>query len=274
MSSKQKTSMHFQLKLLDIPDTELEIVMKMALVQNCISGIRGKAIFGLIPKPLIEPDDEKTALPANALTMDVYTSFENMNESAQQAHLQELKQHIQYQWSRLYNNRHQSGLLKMTAPPRRVCTPPKVGFDSYRWKQLLRDSALLCQAEDVDNCVKTGLMHVKGMNLQLFYEDAVPDVFEIRVDLGPIPEKLEPIHIHKTMLTHNHVEGDESGIRWGLHPRGDRVVMAIEHQLSTSTKYFSPPTAHDLAELIKHSANESGKLWASISQGMKQICPA
>lgn len=270
MLNKKESNIHFQLKILDIPDVELETVMKMALVQNCISGIRGKAIFGLIPKPLLAPGDAETETPANVLTMDVYTSFDKLNEAAQQAHVHELKLHIQYQWGQLYANRHQSRLLKMTPPARRLCTPSTMAFDSYRWKQLLRDTARLCKVEAVEECVQTGFMRHESLDLQLFYQDQVPDMFEIRVDLGPIPEKLNALHVYTSMLTHNHFEGDESGIRWGLHPTGDRVVMVIEHHLSTSTQRFDPPTARDMAELIKHTAREAGKLWSAISQGIKQ----
>lgn len=269
MANDAGETVRFQLKIAEIPDNQLDTVIKMVLIQNCIAGIQGKTIFGLIPKPLVV--DTPGIDAPNILTMDVYTSFAGLNEAAQNAHIQELKQHIQYQWSQLYENLNQKRRLKMSSPKRKLSKTIKVAFDNYRWKQLLRDIAALGQPGNIEELAETGFMRANGLGIQLTYLDTSPTVFELRVDLGPIPRQLDTGNVLKSLLIHNHFAGDESGIWWGLHPTGDRIIMAVEHPLSTSTQHFMAPSGHDMIALIQDTAKQSGKLWETILLGTQHV---
>lgn len=272
MTHKSDQAVRLQFKLAEITDLELEEVLTLALVQNCIAGIRGKAIFGLAPEMLAVASTENEAtIPVNALSMNVYTAFDGLNDAEKAHHVQVLKSQIQFQWMKLHENIKLKHLLQMTPPERRLCRSNKIPFDSYRWKQLLRNVAKLCKPCNLEAFVNTGFLQQEALPLQLIYTDTTPSVFELRVSLGPVPAELNKVNVYKSLLMHNHCCGDESGIWWGVHPTGDHVVMVIEHQLSTSANFFSPPSEHDMFDLMKNTTAQSGKLWETMLKGIKHI---
>lgn len=271
--TKRESGVKVQFKLAEIADNQMQAMVRMALVQNCLAGIRGQSIFGLMP-PDDLPVDSAPPHPAApgclTLFLNVFTTFEGLDPDAQKAYRADLKSHIQTQWNRLLQSLHENQRLKMTPQKSRISHCGQVVFDTYRWQQLLRGVSPLLQVSSVDALVQSGCFRENGMNMQLTYIESRGPMFEIRVDLGRVPAELNEHSVWKGLLIHNQLLGEESGIWWGLHPDGDRVVMVVEHDLSTSAKHFSPPDPQELAHLIKDTARQAGKLWDQLLFGVSQ----
>ena len=266
MSTDLSGAVQFKLKIADIPTPELESVMRLALVQNCIVGIRGRVIFGLLPKPPHTTGQSEPEAPElDALTLSVYTCFSGLDETAQQQHIHHLTQHIEQQWSHLYAHRNTPTLLRMTPPP--VRNMPRLQglvFDRYGWEQLLRELAQRLAHPNPERFVQNGFFQQDTLAMQLFYVDARPTHFELRVDLGPIPPQANASAVLKAMLSHNHFQGEESGIWWALHPEENHVVMVLDHALSTEDAWFEAPRAHDFHGLLQETASQCQVFWKTI----------
>jgi len=271
LAQEPDKNIRLQLKIADISDNKLEAVVQMALIQNCLSGIRGNSIFGLAIGSL-DAEAGETNHTAHTLTMDVYTCFGGLNQNMQTEHVQALKDHLQFQLNRLLQNLDQKAnqqlALKMAPPPVRRARPASIPFDTYRWKQLLGDMVALCEPGNAELLVQSGLVRVNGKDMQLTYQEHSPQVFELRVDLGAVPAELNQLDIFKSLLIHNCMSGDESGLWWGVHPSGNRVIMVIEHELSGSEKHFSAPSAHDMLALLKDTANQTSTMWATLTRAV------
>lgn len=269
LAQEPDKKIRLQLKIADISNNKLEAVVRMALIQNCLSGIRGNSIFGLAIGPL-DAEAGETSNTAYTLTMDVYTWFGGLNQNLQTEHVQELKSHLEFQLNRLLQNLdqevNQQLALKMTPPPVRRAQPAPIPFDTYRWKRLLSDMVALCEPGNAELLVQSGQIRVNGKDMQLTYQEHSPNMFELRVDLGAVPAELNQLDIFKSLLIHNGMSGDESGLWWGVHPSGNRVIMVIEHELSGSEKHFSAPSAHDMLALLKDTVNQTSTMWATLTR--------
>lgn len=269
MTTNLSGAVQFKLKIADIPTPELESAMRLVLIQNCIVGIRTRAIFGMIPKPprTTEPSESENQ-DLDAITMSVYTCFSDLDETAQQQHVLHLTRHIEQQWNHLYAHRHAHTLLRMAPPPvRHMSKPPGLMFDRYRWEQLLRELAHRLAHPHPEKFVQNGLFQQNTLAMQLFYVDERPTHFELRVDMGPIPQQANTSAVLKAMLSHNHFQGEESGIWWALHPENNHVVMVLDHALSTEETRFEAPRAPELYDLLQETSSQCQAFWKTMLLG-------
>ena len=243
--------------------------MKAALVHNCISGIRNGVFCGAIGPKLPEKEPETTLFPL--LTVDVLTSFSQFKTQAQQdAHVAKIGQEVQTEWAKLAANFDKSPRLQIKGVSREAMGNSKV-FDDYRWKKLLLEFANQYKIPDPQGFSQHGLLSFKGTDLQLFYTEQEPEMFELRIDVGAVPKDVLEAHLHLTLLMHNSEEGLESGMWWCVNPKNAHLVLVVKHPLSASDKTFSPPTPHDMAMLLEHSATESARFWSQLKMETHRI---
>jgi hypothetical protein len=274
MLKKPEEDMHFKLKITSFPPEESESIMRLALIQNCIVGIRSKTVFGLMPAtPQTEHQETMPSSLMDTLTMDVYTSsFTGLSDTAQQERMQIFVQHLEHQWNTLYKNLNTGLKLKMAPFPEQALPSGKqtIPFDQYRWSQLLRELAQLLPSTNQAQLCDNGLLEHNGLTIQLLYTEKNPCMFELRIDLGTIPKPLNHSHVFRAMLMHNHFSGAESGIWWGLHPNQGQVIMATELTLSQHEAMFEAPRAQDILALLDSISSKASVFWQAIEHSIEQ----
>lgn len=255
MTLDPNEEVHFKLKIAELDPQHADASMRMALIQNTLMGVREQAIFGL------QPNDGKTVL-VDTLTMDVCSTPSEVEMRTQT---------IAQQWGVLQDSLHTGQKLQMSLPPQtRLAAKPSL-YNAQRWMLLLKDFASLTQQHPEEQFLQSGLLHHKGMLAQFLYTEKRPDLFELRLDLGPIPPRIPASAVYKSMLMHNHAAGQASGIWWGIHPNQDRVIMIVEYPVFLVPGEPHTVRAQDLSKLLNDNVEQAQAFWRAVDMTVSHV---
>ncbi len=245
-----------------------------ALIQNCISGVRHGFMLGFVPAPLfVEQKSEQTA---PTFTVDVYSDFSGLStDQAKKTRTQHLTAQVQKLWQHTTSNPLQRCELGSDPSPSTSAAkpPPRmpIAFDSYRWERLMHDFARNRGIPNPHDFSKVSIFNLNGCDAQLFYTDSRPDRFEIRVDVGAVPQGVSELLVYQTLLMHNALEGFETDLWWAMNPKNGHLILVMDQPLSTTESFFTPISEAELAELMEGVVAQATHMWTDMQSHLRDV---
>lgn len=264
------------------PESFLELAMG-ALIQNCISGVRHGFMLGFVPAPMFleqksgQLSEQLSERPAATFTVDVYSDFAGLTtDQAKQAYTQHLTAQAQKLWQQTICNPLQRCELSSDGagdPNPKLCSKPRkpIAFDSYRWERLMHDFARNRGIPHPHDFSKLSIFNVNGSDAQLFYTECRPDRFELRVDVGAVPQGVPEPLVYQTLLMHNALEGFETDLWWAMNPKNNHLVLVMDQPLSTTESFFTPISEAELAEVIEGVVAQAAQMWRDLQTQLRDV---
>jgi hypothetical protein len=260
------------------PESFLELAMG-ALIQNCISGVRHGFMLGFVPAPMFLEQKSKqlSERPAATFTVDVYSDFAGLTtDQAKHAYTQHLTAQAQKLWQQTICNPLRRCELSSDGAgdpnPKLGSMPRKpIAFDSYRWERLMHDFARNRGIPHPHHFSKLSIFNVNGSDAQLFYTESRPDRFELRVDVGAVPQGVPEPLVYQTLLMHNALEGFETDLWWAMNPKNNHLVLVMDQPLSTTESFFTPISEAELAEVIEGVVAQAAQMWRDLQTQLLDV---
>jgi len=102
-------------------------------------------------------------------------------------------------------------------------------METRQFHAWLRDFAQAASLPDPDRLVADGLIRVDGMDMLIYHDESFPDILQLRIDFGPVPETHPKDQLFNALLAANFVFAGVCA--FSVHPEAQHVVLTLQQPL-------------------------------------------
>lgn len=146
-------------------------------------------------------------------------------------------------------------LVSLHQPPIQL---PVISAEPTRWEQLI---TMFCDHVGLEReslLSGSDTLAVDGVDMLLRHDQAFPDRFEIRIDLG-METTIKRELLWQGLLWNNFLLGAGGRLLFGVHPHRDAAVLAMQQDLPAELN------AADFADLLRAVAKSAKAFWEEAS---------